>query len=187
MPVQGVHTRKGFLAPFTRVRPDVQMEGLVPLAIVLSCEALVAPRPLAFKWPFLVVGPNVPSEVEMPSKRAATSWHWTLEIGLGSASVRARLARSRRRDMHSLDRLGQTEASIVGVVVARQHSRTRVWTVVRARTVRAASGSLMATIAPRSHATLIHISRHARRDRHGRWSERAIGCGVYLRVLVIEL
>ena len=47
MPVERVHPRKVLLAPLAGVRPDVQMELLVPLAVVLPREALAAPGPLA--------------------------------------------------------------------------------------------------------------------------------------------
>ncbi len=47
MPVERVHPRKILLAALARVRPDVEVQLLVPLAIVLPREALAAPRPLA--------------------------------------------------------------------------------------------------------------------------------------------
>ena len=47
MPVERVHPRKVLLAPLAGVRPDVEMELLVSLAVVLPREALAAPGPLA--------------------------------------------------------------------------------------------------------------------------------------------
>ena len=47
MPVERVHPHKVLLAPLAGVRPDVQMELLVSLAVVLPREALAAPGPLA--------------------------------------------------------------------------------------------------------------------------------------------
>ena len=47
VPVERVHPRKVLLAPLAGVRPDVEMELLVPLAVVLPREALAAPGPLA--------------------------------------------------------------------------------------------------------------------------------------------
>ena len=47
MPVERVHPRKVLLASLAGVRPDVEMELLVPLAVVLPREALAAPGPLA--------------------------------------------------------------------------------------------------------------------------------------------
>ena len=47
MPVQRVHPRKVLLAALAGVRADVEVQLLVPLAVVLSRETLAAPRPLA--------------------------------------------------------------------------------------------------------------------------------------------
>ena len=55
MPVERVHPRKVLLAPLAGVRPDVEMELLVPLAVVLPRESLAAARPLALEWPFFIV------------------------------------------------------------------------------------------------------------------------------------
>lgn len=183
MPIKGVHARKGFLAPFTRVRPDIQMERLVALAIVLSCKALVAPRPLALKRPLLVMRSNMPSKIEMTSERAAAPWDRALEVGLRRASVGARFPCSRRRNMHTLDGLAQVNPPIGGVVVPGKHTRARVWAVVWASTVRSASGSLVAT-ATGADATLIDIGGHTGRNRHGRRSKRTIRCGVQSSVLI---
>ena len=47
MPVERVHPRKVLLAPLAGVRADVEVELLVPLAVVLPREALAASGPLA--------------------------------------------------------------------------------------------------------------------------------------------
>ena len=47
MTVQGIHASEVLLAAFARVWADVEVQLLVPLAIVLSREALAAPGPLA--------------------------------------------------------------------------------------------------------------------------------------------
>ena len=47
MPVQRVHPGKVLLAALAGVRADVEVQLLVPLAVVLSRETLAAPRPLA--------------------------------------------------------------------------------------------------------------------------------------------
>ena len=47
MPVQRVHPRKVLLAALAGIRADVEVQLLVPLAVVLAREALSTPRPLA--------------------------------------------------------------------------------------------------------------------------------------------
>jgi hypothetical protein len=59
MPVQRVHPRKRLLAALTRERPDVEMQVLVALAVVLARERLGAARPLALVRLLLVVGPEM--------------------------------------------------------------------------------------------------------------------------------
>lgn len=55
MPVESVHASKGLLTAFTRVGPDIEVEGLVALAVVLSGKALVAAGPLALEGALLIV------------------------------------------------------------------------------------------------------------------------------------
>lgn len=47
MPVERVHPRKVLLAALTWVGADVEVQLLMSLAVMLPCEALAAPRPLA--------------------------------------------------------------------------------------------------------------------------------------------
>lgn len=47
MSIERVHPGEVLLTSFTRVGPNVEMELLVALAIMLPCKALIAPRPLA--------------------------------------------------------------------------------------------------------------------------------------------
>ena len=47
MPVERVHPRKVLLAALAWVRADVEVQLLVPLAVVLPRKALATPRPLA--------------------------------------------------------------------------------------------------------------------------------------------
>jgi len=54
--VQRVHASKRLLAAVAGVRTQVEMQGLVPLAIVLAGETLLATGPLALEWSLLVVG-----------------------------------------------------------------------------------------------------------------------------------
>jgi len=61
MPVQRVHARKRLLTPFASVRTDVEMERLVPLAIVLTRKALFASWPLALERAFLVMRSHMTS------------------------------------------------------------------------------------------------------------------------------
>ena len=47
MPVERVHPREALPAAFAEVRADAEVQLLMPLAVVLPCEALATPRPLA--------------------------------------------------------------------------------------------------------------------------------------------
>lgn len=53
--VQRVHASKRLFAAITGVRTQVEVQGLVPLAIVLAGETLLAAGPLALEWSLLVV------------------------------------------------------------------------------------------------------------------------------------
>lgn len=53
--VQRVHASKRLLAAITGVRTQVEVQGLVPLAIMLAGKTLFATRPLALEWSLLVV------------------------------------------------------------------------------------------------------------------------------------
>ena len=55
MAVQRVHASKRLLAAIAGVWAQVEVQGLMPLAIVLAGETLLATRPLAFEWPLLIV------------------------------------------------------------------------------------------------------------------------------------
>jgi hypothetical protein len=57
--VESVHPRKGLLAALACERPDVQVQVLVPLAVVLARKALLAPWPLAVVRLLLVVRAQV--------------------------------------------------------------------------------------------------------------------------------
>lgn len=172
MPVESVHARKGLLASFARVRPDVKMQCLVSLAVVLSCKALVAPGPLALERPLFVVRSNVTSKIEVAGKGAAASRNRTLEIGLSSASVGAGLSSGGGSDMHSFDGLGQRDASVRTAVIGK-HTWARMWTMVRARTVGSAPSPLMTTSLG-ANATFIMVSRHTGRNRHRRRGEGSV-------------
>jgi hypothetical protein len=54
MPVERIHPGERFLAPFARKRSVVRVQLFVPLAIVLSSEALSTAWPMA-KIRFLLV------------------------------------------------------------------------------------------------------------------------------------
>jgi hypothetical protein len=56
MSVQRIHPGKSLLAPIACERPDVEMQVLVPLAVVLACEALRTARPLTLVGLLLVMG-----------------------------------------------------------------------------------------------------------------------------------
>ena len=59
MAVQRVHASKRFLATIAGVRAQVEVQGLVPLAIVLAGETLLATGPLALEWSLLIVRSQV--------------------------------------------------------------------------------------------------------------------------------
>jgi hypothetical protein len=59
MTVESIHPGKGLLAPITSVRPEIQMQGLMALAVVLACESLFASWPLALERPFFIVRSQV--------------------------------------------------------------------------------------------------------------------------------
>ena len=59
MAVQRVHASKRLLATIAGVRAQVEVQGLVPLAIVLAGETLLATRPLALEWSLLIVRSQV--------------------------------------------------------------------------------------------------------------------------------
>lgn len=59
MAVQRVHASKRLLAAIASVRAQVEVQGLVPLAIVLAGETLLTTRPLALEWSLLIVRPQV--------------------------------------------------------------------------------------------------------------------------------
>jgi len=82
MAVQRVHAGKRLLAAIARVRAQVEVQGLVPLAIVLASETLLATRPLALEWSLLVVRPQMTFQVEMASEGASTARDRADERGL---------------------------------------------------------------------------------------------------------
>ena len=55
MSIECVHARERLLAALTRERTDVQVQVLVPLAVVLTRKALRATRPLALVRLLLIV------------------------------------------------------------------------------------------------------------------------------------
>ena len=110
--IQRVHTSKRLLAAIAGVRPQVEVQGLVPLAIVLAGETLLATRPLALEWSLLIVRPQMtyqqtvtlrkPSysrcdanvrtlQVEMARERAPTARDRADERGLALSAALTRL------------------------------------------------------------------------------------------------
>jgi hypothetical protein len=55
VPIQSIHTRERLLAPVACERTDVEVQVLVPLAVVLTSEALRTARPLALVRLLLVM------------------------------------------------------------------------------------------------------------------------------------
>ena len=55
MAIERIHPRKRLLASVARERTDVEMQILVPLAIVLARKALVASWPFALERSFFVM------------------------------------------------------------------------------------------------------------------------------------
>jgi hypothetical protein len=106
--VQRVHASKRLLAAIAGVRAQVEVQGLVPLAIVLAGETLLATRPLALEWSLLIVRSQVTYQrattlrdhsiavamrdirtlqVEMASERAPTARDRADERGLALSAA----------------------------------------------------------------------------------------------------
>jgi uncharacterized protein (DUF697 family) len=67
--VQCVHASKRLLAAIAGVRAQVEVQGFVPLAVVLAGEALLATRPLALEWSLLIVRSQVTYQRTIPLQR----------------------------------------------------------------------------------------------------------------------
>lgn len=95
MPVESVHPREGFLAALARIRADIQVQCLMALAIVLTGETLLTARPFTFERPFLIMGPHVASQIEMPRECTPTTGHRANEVSLCSTPIGGRGLRGR--------------------------------------------------------------------------------------------
>lgn len=83
MAVESVCPRKGLAAAFAKMLVGLCIvQRIVPLAVVLASESLVAIRPLAHKRTLFCMGAQMTSEVESASKCAAAAWHGALELGI---------------------------------------------------------------------------------------------------------
>jgi len=101
--IQRVHASERLLAAVASVRAQVEVQGLVPLAIVLAGETLLATGPFALEWSLLVVGPEMTLQVEMASERAPTARDRADERGLTLSAALTCLGSRGRRDLLPLD------------------------------------------------------------------------------------
>ena len=70
VPIQRVHPRKRPLTPMTNLPPNIQMQLLMPVTVILPRKALIASRPIALERSFLVVTPQVPLQTNHPGPTA---------------------------------------------------------------------------------------------------------------------
>ena len=59
MPIERIHPGEVLLAPFARIRADVEVQLFVSFTVVLPSKALAAPRPLALERFLLRMRPQV--------------------------------------------------------------------------------------------------------------------------------
>jgi len=82
MSIQGIHSCKCLIAALTRERTVVRVKLFMSLAVVLPREPFATSRPLALERPLFVMRTHVAFQIKAPRKRAATSRHWTHEVGI---------------------------------------------------------------------------------------------------------
>ena len=80
MPVESVHPSEVLLTPFARIRPNIKMKLLMPLAVVLSGESLATPRPFALIGFYFGMRTQMTLQIEVSCERTATPWYGTLEV-----------------------------------------------------------------------------------------------------------
>jgi len=112
--VQCVHASKRLLATIASVRAQVEVQGLVPLAIVLAGETLLATRPLALEWSLLVVRSQMTLQVEMAGKRAPTARDRADEGSLTLSAALTCLGSCWGRDLLPLDLCPRVHGRISG-------------------------------------------------------------------------
>ena len=59
MSIQSIHARKGLAASLASIGPDVEVERLMPLAVMLASKTFLATRPLALERPLFVMRSQV--------------------------------------------------------------------------------------------------------------------------------
>lgn len=80
MTVESIHPSKVLLTPFTRVRPNIEMKLLVPLAVMLSGKSLATPRPFTLIGFFFGMRTKMTLQIEVSRESTATSGDRTLEV-----------------------------------------------------------------------------------------------------------
>ncbi len=80
MPIQRVHPRKRLPTPLALERAEIAVQLFMSLTIVLPCETLAAPRPVALVRLLFVVRAQVPLEVEPPRERRAAAGNRAREV-----------------------------------------------------------------------------------------------------------
>ena len=104
--VESVHPSEVLLTSLARIRTNVQMQLLVPLAIVLTSKAFLTSRPLARIRLLLRMRAQMSLEIEVASESTSTARNRALEVGRLLASFLTSICRARRRHVllrHSHD------------------------------------------------------------------------------------
>ena len=104
--VESVHPSEVLLTSLARIRSNVQMQLLVPLAIVLTSKAFLASRPLASIRLLLRMRAQMSLQIEVASESTSTARNRAFEVGRLFASFLTSIRRARRRHVllrHSYD------------------------------------------------------------------------------------
>jgi len=80
MTVKRVHPLETLATSLAFMRAIVEVQLLVSLAVMRSCESLSTSRPFALVGFFFVVGTEMTLEVEVPSERATAAGHRTNKV-----------------------------------------------------------------------------------------------------------